>query len=972
MATTTTDQWMRNVQLYIDNPIAIQRQSLAQIEARANGEYTVVDPSNPFVFLLEAIAVNTAAAMVKNEANTRKMYPTMALTDDEVYMHMSDADFVDRFASPAGATFRVLLNKDEIYNRAVTVPGTTTRKLTIPRNTEFTVAQVVFTMQYPIDIRIMAHNGLQIVYNTDIASPLQTLSSNVVDWGVVNINGVEYIRIDIPVNQFEITSYTTKLSSAGSVSKTYTLTDSFYYARAYYSDLNGNWIEMHTTHTDQVFDPTDPTILLKLSGNKLTMTLPAVYVTTGQVTTELRLDIYTTNGALKLSISNYATNSFVATWKDLSSTSLDVYSAPMAVFSDMAIYSPTDVDGGTAAMTFEELRTRVINNALGAPDLPITNAQLTTRLAARGYSMVMDIDQVTNRQFLATRLLPTPTDGSIVSGAGASIQTLVATMEDLVRFSECVSDNGNRITILPKALYSYSNGKISLVSQTEIDSLMALEVDSRARRINESQYLYSPFHYVLDINDDRFDLRAYYMDNPGIEAKSYIEENDTTGLSVTVASCTIQRIEGGYMLVVVCNSTDGWKALEDDQVYCQLAFTPTGEKDMAYQNGTMSGVTASAERVFTFFLGTNFDIDANDDLYLNTFQMYDNGARPHACSLLNNFDIFFGASGLSVSGMTTSSIDDAIGKQLLPEDIVGINRERISVRLGNALNGLWSSARSVVGEEDYQRYTVDVPWLYEEDIFERDPVTNAIKLTIDEATNKVTYYYLHRKNDPILDQNGNPTYRYRAGDIMMDPDGNPIVISSRKMERQSDIFMIDGVYWFATEANSMAYRDSIPDTIVGWLNNDIAPLDKVLLEKTDLYYYAQSTIGSVNAYVGEEKLVALDAAQSFEVVFYVNGTTFRDAELRASLSTMAIQVINDVLSNQQVAMADIISTIKTKAGSDIIGVTVDGLGGAADYGAITIFDDSARLSIRRIAKDMADGTLSVADDVSITFLQHTS
>lgn len=964
--------WLDNIVQLINNPYAIQRESLAQLEARVGGERGVVDPTNPFVHLMETSCMNAAAAMVKAETGLRRIYPQMAVNDAEVYNHMADADYIGRFATPALGKFRLMLSRDEVFQRAVPTGVGSIRKLTIPRNTSFSVAESIFTMQYPIDIRIMAHGGLQVVYDTSEESPLEILSSNVVDWAPLNLDGKVYLSLDIPAYQFRITRTLAKINRMTTFRQSVALKEDFYHARVHYSDVNGNWIEMTTTHSDQVFDPFHPTALLRVEGRKLSVEIPTVYLTQGLVANELRIDVYTTQGAIEIPfLTEYVPNSFVLRWEDWSADNMSQFSSPLSVFTEMSVFAIENVSGGSSAITFAQLRDRVITSALGSPDLPITNAQITDRLQRRGYSMVTDVDRITNRQFLATRLLPTPADGTLVSGSGSTMQTLQSSMQELVEHTYCVTDNGERITLLPSALYDYNDGLISIVPETTINLLNSLPVDVRARRLNESQYLFSPFHYVLDIANDRFDLRPYYMDDPKIASKSFIGENDTAGIAVSVASYEVQRIEQGYMVVLVTKSGDGWKALPDTEVFCQLAFKPAGEIDLAYQNGSLGGVTEDGERIYTFFLGTEFDIDENHNLLLNTFQMYDNGARPHAVALNTAFQVFFACAEQGTQGLQPSAIDNLIGHELLPADVTGLTHEELNVSLGHALVGLWSSGRSVVGSEDYARYSADVPWLYERDVYDRDAF-GAIKIERDPDTDALIYQILHRAGDPILDQHGAPTFKYRVGDIQVDPDGAPIAISSRKMVRQSDLYMLDGVYWWVTDESTSVYRDSLPKTVVNWLETDIAAVQEFLLEQTTLSFYSQCTLGAVKAIVGEEKPVYIDAAQSFKVEFSVSGPVFRDGALRTALERMTMRVIDATLQKSVVTLNEIIARITAEAGSDVIAVKVTGLGGEMAYPVITLVDDAARLSIKRKAIDKADGTITVRDDVEISFIQHSS
>ena len=251
------------------NPAAIQRTALELLEKTTNGEKDIVDPTNPFVFLLESAAIFSAAGMINDEAVLRKQYAVMAQTEEELYMHMSDKDYINRFSTPSTAPITFLFSKEEIYEKAVDTGIGSIRKIVIPRNTEITVAGTKFTMQYPIEIRIMAHGGLQIVYDVSKPSPLQVLSTNVVEWDIVTINRMEFVRIQVPILQFEINSYYAHLSLSNAFVKSYDLPNDYYYCRIYASQTNGSWREILTTHTEQVFDPLKPTALLKVYNKTL-------------------------------------------------------------------------------------------------------------------------------------------------------------------------------------------------------------------------------------------------------------------------------------------------------------------------------------------------------------------------------------------------------------------------------------------------------------------------------------------------------------------------------------------------------------------------------------------------------------------------------------------------------------------------------------------------------------------------------
>jgi hypothetical protein len=962
--------WMNDARRHLANPQLIITDAMNQLEATLEGKLDITNPTSPYMHLMEAGAVNASALMLEQEAFTRRQYPSVSMSQADIYLHMSDADYAGRFTQPAKTTFKLYLGRDEVYQRAVPVGNTGVRRMTIPRHTQITVAGVVFTMQYPIDIRIMPHGGLSITYDNSQLSPLQELSSNVVAFKVMDFKGETFVVMDIPMYQFAIASRQYSVNRAQLSEQIFAFTDNFHYARVYYANANGDWVEVITTHTDQVFDPNKPTAVLQVVGQNLAVRIPQVYLTLQMIDTEVRVDIYTTKGPLEMTLSDYTPSQFTARWQDLDKRVADPYAEVLSKFNTYTLYSDAVVSGGRGPLTLAQLRERVITNSLGKANIPITNVNIGSRLADMGYDMVLDVDNITNRQFLATRSLPEPTDGSTISGAGCTMLTMTDSMENLSSLTT-VKDNGDRITLLPSTLYQNVNGVISIVPQPTLDSLMALPIDVRARRINENNFLYSPFHYVLDMTNNRFEHRPYFLEKPVINSKSFMAENPSSLMSVSVKSYQISRVTDGYLVTLVLQSGKTWKDLSDTQVFCQLAFFPVGEKERAYQNGTLVGLTEAGERIYTFLIGTDYDLDSMDSLRVNTFQMFDDPVHVYPCALNTEFDVIFACNQLTIEGFEPSTIDEDMGKSILPADALGLSHERLNITLGAALPGLWASSRSVASSQDYQRYLSDVPAVYETTVYARDPLTGAIEYTIDGGGN-VVFTVLHEKDDPVLNDELEPVMKHYAGDVVLDVDGQPVVVNSRRMLRQIDIFLIDGAYWFATDQRTLDYRGLLPQQIVGWLIEDIASVQQYLIEQTSLYYYPKSTLGNVNVKVLEDKTISLNSAQSFSVTFYLSATAYRDAALRVALTRAAIETIHDQLLNPVVTLSGIISALEERVSGDAIGVTVSGLGGLTPYEAVTLLDNSARLSIRKKAVAKADGSIGVEDDVSVSFVQHSS
>ena len=183
--------------------------------------------------------------------------------------------------------------------------------------------------------------------------------------------------------------------------------------------------------------------------------------------------------------------------------------------------------------------------------------------------------------------------------------------------------------------------------------------------------------------------------------------------------------------------------------------------------------------------------------------------------------------------------------------------------------------------------------------------------------------------------------------------------------------MIDGAFRFATSPIDIAYVKNLASTVVSYLEDDIAPISKQLLERTELFFYPTAQLGNITVIVGNGIYQSIPATLSFTVKFYLNEVNYNDLSLRTSLSNTAKEVIASVLKGTTVTVESIQSKIKTIAGTDIIGVDVDKLGVNKDISVFTVKDESTRASIKRVLVSLPDATLKIYDDITIDFIKHS-
>lgn len=603
---------------------------------------------------------------------------------------------------------------------------------------------------------------------------------------------IELLVIRVPMLQFKLTDHYDQLNPSSGFSNLYTFTEQFYYARVYVSSgSNGEWEEIKTTHSEQVYDPTVATAKLKVYGQQLQVSVPQIYFTRGLMPRGIRVDVYTTQGNVEMSLERYEPRSFQANWRDLAKTE-NVFAAPIRSFTTMTLFSTGRVRGGRDRLTYEELRARVINNALGEIQVPITPAQLDAQVDNLGYSIVKDVDNITNRVYLATRALPIPTSDALSTAIGCTVGMLQESMTNLSPL-DSVYDNGERVTLDSGMFFQVVQGILGALNNYQRQALTDASPEAKSQLLTESQYVYTPFHYVLDATGSQFDCRAYFLDGPSVYSKQFVAENQTARLEVATMRYGIDKTQTGYTLAVVTRSGDLMKGLDDGQLHAQLSYIPDGEVDRAYLNGTLVGRTEGDEFIFEFDLGSNFDVDDQHQLQMTTFKMYDLENRKTGMGLDTTLDLQYIVSDYGVDGLEASVLDERKGAFLLPDDTYVVIQEALKVKFGEVLEGLWSRARSVAGSLNYVLYADDIPATYETRVYKRDPATGTIELGYDEETQQMSYTILHEEGDAVLDGEGSVIYKHRKGDAKLDNEGSPISQGGRTMLRQVELLLFEGL-----------------------------------------------------------------------------------------------------------------------------------------------------------------------------------
>lgn len=981
MATTiSSDEIISQLPTLIRSPRATVRLGLDLVENLTNGETVIVDPSNPFVYALEMAATLTGYNLIESEALGRRLYPSMAKTQEDVYLHMADEDYLNRFATPAETMIGFIMPLQEIYGKAVPLQdGSGARALVIPRHTSVTVGDLTFTIQYPIVIKVLYNNTLTINFDMTNKAPTYVPVTNVIRWSKSQIDNNDWLVIDVPVQQVKIISQVIQLVSFSGYSKSYTFDDQFYYARAYIPVAGGGWKEISVTHQQQIYNPNVPTVCLQVYNTSVQMYIPQIYFQNGSITGTVRLDIYTTKGKMSENLGMVDVSSFKVKFTDLDSGLTD-YSTPMQRFANISAITRAPVEGGSNPITFTELLTRVTARSTFTEGLPITTNQLGSALKSEGFDTITTLDNVTRKQYTATRQVDPPKDKTTVTGLGCSIQLIDFTIDEL-DVDPIVYTSTKRAMLKPTTLFIHDKSGIRVLSREERDALLAVAAaspDGIANIVNETQYHYTPFHYIFDMTQNTFGVRPYYMTSPVVQTRYVYQQNVALGLNIRSDKYGVeyQRNGSGYKIGLTLESNASINSFTAEQVALQMSYLVPDSTKRAWLTGTLvtpvdptSGKPVENRWEYIFDVPTDFDIN-------NQHQM-DITSTGFPVGLVQEFDLIVTLKDFLPNDATFGDIDTIVSYENIVNydpmsTYIGATQEKITIRFGDFLDHLWRRSRTIVDSIEYRRYEEDVPEHWTRDFYKPGP-NGLVEFTYDYDTSELKTTKLHSAGDPVLDPDGKPVLRHRKGDIMLDQDGDPIPVKNEiELARQVDIFLVDGRYYFATNDSTLNYVDESLDTTTDWIINTISVLARRTIEMVNLFYYPKSSNGMIDVIVGDGTMATVKADQSLRVIYTLRKEKYKNAEIRENLTKVTPSLLLQAFETLQrqgggvLTKNDITALLKNLLKDDVVDVEV--LGFLNDqYTAVLLSDVSSVPSIGKRLVTLSNLTLQVQDDVDVEF-----
>lgn len=957
----TIDEINNRLELYRTNPNAIQRYVLELLETVSKGEHTITSPSNPFVFLLEASVMLSSTAMDESRSRVREMYPVLATKPEDIYRHMSDTDYINQFSIPSKIEMSLVFKLNELLNMAIGVSDQIYKKITIPKESIFSINNIDFGIHYPIDIRVTPYDGLQIVYETTTPSPLGHVSDNNIDFNYFNFNSEHYINVTLAMEQYTLSSYVKPVNISVGFNYVFEYGDYFYYCRVY-TMINNQWIEINTTHSKEIYDVTKATARLTLLDNKVEVSIPLIYFTSKLIGTEVRVDIYTTKGDIVINLGNYTQDNSSFQWRDLDNNNNNRYSAPLGKMSYNAIYSTSITSGGKNGETFEQIRDRVVNSR-SRRLVPIRYSELETYLADRGYDLIKSIDTITDRLFLATKKLPNY--GNLTPSISGSIETVIMNYDALS--GNYVKNHGTRFTIMNRCLFKSDNGIITKLPDNTIELIYSYDNLDLLAYLNANDIVYNPMHYVLDTNDEYLTYAAYFLSFPKLISRWKIAEDTSSGYQIASNKFTFVYNDKGYVLTLSTKSNQKIKLTDDSNIYVQLSYSAQNETDKVFLNGVYKGLV-DGHRVYEFILASQFNINRDNYIEFDNFSKTNTDVFSYFSKLEGDFHLVFAVANPERSTVPSeaSLYNHYLGHHLLPKNAQVLTVELLRLHFGEPMDLLLSNSRTSVSHTEYERYDCDVPAVYTENVFKRD--SNGLMEFITDEHNNSTPIVLHAVGDSVLDEANNPIYRFKKGDIKL-KNGKPIIVKDRATLYMLDTLLLEAMYLFTDVLEQKEIFDSIPKLINDALNNDLKGVLDILLERTNLYYCPKRTVGKITVQIDKDNFISINSSQSICVTYYLTPTMNLDYKLKKSIEEVTIDSILSWINQPTVSTDNLSKLLKEKNGNSVLAVNCKWVGELSGIDTFTIIDQTQAINIKQKLQIGYDQSRSIADDITISYTE---
>lgn len=955
----------------LNSPMNIAAMALDEIHDRLNGTRIIADPNSPFCHLLEFGSSISAMTIQAIEEKFPLLYAQRAQSMEDLFMHMSDYDYLSLYATPASTTLRMAFPKKYLIDNALKY-NDNYKQVTIPKDTVFMIGKYPFGIYYPINILINNYTRtFTVVYDTTYSNPLHELNKNIVDKYDITYGSLDYLVIDVPIYQFARSTEELIIDRSLGFIKKFTYNNQFYAVRVF-NYKNGKYSEMGQSLNQIIYDTSNPTLLLQVMQDiqKLKITIPQIYFDNGDMGSKLFFEFYTTLGPLDIDTTKIAGSNirvdFALKNKDTTEYSAILKNLP---FDTIMTLNGNKIIGGSNAITLETLRKRIIHDNL-VHSVPITEDDIAVYLEDNGFYVKKFKDNVTQRIYYAYRIL-TDTDGSIIPSMTLQMR-MIDSYTDSSKYKGFVNQLDGSITVLPTTLYKYQKETEDAIPLTidELDVISKMDKSQLVDTLNNQQYLRSPFHIRFDLNDDNPHAVSYNLMTPSIDKLIFVNENYNISSKIMTYDALIQHMGdgvGGYDVALsVAKSDDLTDVSEDDILIYVFVKTTAG-----YTIGLrVNYVQKMNERyLYKFHIDTNYHLTENNEISITNFQNENYSLSEHLVPLTSNFYLVHMVRASVLQGVNIEPSSNAVSNGVPDsylKDFVALTRQYITISLGHSLKDVINNNIEIsVGGTKYDTWEYDVEDSYENDVYART-IDGMLKYTVDD-NNGVKLYKEHSIGDTKIDENGNTVYLHRKGDVRYSKNGEPIIAIPSFKRFYTDMMFVDAKVFASERTAELTFTSTLPRILESYFDT-VRNLQKQLLERTTVFFRAVRTAGTATFNIGNGITSTQNIEMSFHIKCYVQSYVKQDVAIQQTITSYICTAIEDAIQTKNINMMDIFSSVKEKLSDYVEHFTLLGINDDTTNQTFIIMDEDAQPSLKRRLVLTEDNILSLSKSLDIEFV----
>lgn len=912
----------------------------------ANSDVMEVDPSNPFIFMLETIAFNSA--VLRDEVNTKhaRIHSKLANNESDLYNNMSYLDFKNIFSQPADAVIRFNVNITNFINNAIVSDANDYKMVSIPEGSIVSAEGYEFLISNRIDIK-QFNNGLFSIEQNVSKSKIGVSYLGVVPHQIIKTSDENQMLVfDTVLKQISNINNEYTIKKADSFTTTIEITDKLYFISASVkTSIATNDVLVSYS---EIIDPSIPTIIVKVLTNSIEITIPDIYIINDMIVGKLYISIYTTKGEVDYPLNLLESTSFTIKFNN---TTEDAYTS---IIGKVAI-SNTALDrltGGVNSKTFSDLRESIINNSMGDADAPVTSRQLLGVLGNDGFYGYLLEDTVTSRTYIASRsLVPTIEANLLNANPDLLFYKTKVIPNTYVEHPMVVtsSDSDDRLIIKPNTIFKDVSGGIIPLSITEINTLNTMSITDKINYINTTKLLFSPYSYISSIYNGVYYLRVVDY-TASINSFSIAIINSTVLTRINIQSYTITVTDIGYTIKFKMITNSEFSNLDVSSIRAQLRIPIDGVNYIYYQSTYNAGI-------FEFNINTDYYV--NKDMGLNITNGISTLVTKYIeLSLEAELTTYVLGAGVEVND--SMFLNNSV---LTNESTIVFTNEVVDITFGTAIDRLYKNMTIAYTDRKYLTYDTIVYATYDSDVYDTDSIGSL--LTANSEHTAVTYTKLHSKNDPILDDLGNPIIKHNIGDYIMDANGVPTIDISNGVIKYIDMLLLEYSYKYTNPTKLIGVLDSIKAYM-----QDVGEYENIVLEETSIMFKPFRTNSGVKIkYNNTYKTIYHDLKP--EVTLYVEKKiTPSESDLIKYKNTIGA-IIHSYLNKESFYTVDIRDDIKNIIPIDLttVGIKIDTMDSFLIEAEKVVLEDSTnRLSIAKYVTNILGGS-NLVYDIKITIIK---